>query len=142
MSIPVQLRAPSHGCDLVQWLYREGNSRADNQTWLARRGQSHYALDPRIYTTASETIRGIRGYFDGGRSAEGSGGGLVLDLLCNLLLLLTSNAFQLAHLPPTGGVVPSLKPFLWRLPVRSLKPRVMWLAPFRRPVQETESTAR
>jgi len=65
---------------MMKWIYREGNTRADEQTWMARRGQDHLTIDDRLFTMSASSVLGVRGFFDGGRSSEGCGGGWVLDL--------------------------------------------------------------
>eukprot|EP00959_Pyramimonas_sp_CCMP1952_P151811 3176407-Pyramimonas_sp.AAC.1 len=70
VEMPVRIRAPSRGCDMMKWIYREGNARADEQTWMARRGQDHLTIDNRLFTVNASSVLGVRGFFDGGRSSE------------------------------------------------------------------------
>ena len=77
----IVIRPPSWGHDPWKWFYREGNSRADAETWKARRGQEHLTYDSRLYHIRKNDIKGIRGYFDGGRSSHGVGIGWVVDVL-------------------------------------------------------------
>eukprot|EP00959_Pyramimonas_sp_CCMP1952_P215271 4504371-Pyramimonas_sp.AAC.1 len=100
VDLPMRIRAPSRGCDIAKWTYREGNTRADEHAWMARRGQDHLTIDDRLSTMNASSVLGVIGFFDGGRSSEGYGGGWVLDL-CILPLL----PLHLSHLD--GSASPS-----------------------------------
>lgn len=108
----VNMRPPSWGLDPWKWFYREGNERADAETWKARTGQNHRTFDPCIHTLRREQIKGIRGYFDGGRSSHGVGIGWVIDLFVLPLPALQHSqgswlfniASEAAAIPPTCTV--------------------------------------
>jgi len=74
------LRPPCAGADCVKHMYREGNTYADKLSWEARgaytsRKRENYAI------LHNNKITGLRGFFDGGVSQEGSGGGWWLQAL-------------------------------------------------------------
>ena len=77
----LEIRPPSWGHDPWKWFYREGNQRADAETWKARTGREHTTFDPRLPFIRRDNIKGICGYFDGGRSSHGVGIGWVIDIL-------------------------------------------------------------
>ena len=68
------LRTPCAGADCVKHMYREGNTYADKLSWecrgtLASRKQENFTL------LSTSRATSLRGYFDGGVSREGAGGG-------------------------------------------------------------------
>ena len=76
------LRTPCAGADCVKHMYREGNTYADKLSWecrgtLASRKQESFSLLSMSRATS------LRGYFDGGVSREGAGGGWWLQAFFN-----------------------------------------------------------
>ena len=75
------MRPPSWGHNMLKWIYREGNERADRLTWLARKNNCYVQFHTSLLTYASKNkLDGLRGFFDGGRSREGCAAGWCIDL--------------------------------------------------------------
>ena len=74
---------PSAGHDIWKWVYREGNCRADEMTWAARRGIQERKFDSALISDIKNgylQVSGIRGAFDGGCSESGVGCGWICDV--------------------------------------------------------------
>ena len=78
-----RLRPPGPGHNIFKWVYREGNDRADELTWEARRGNTGTRHKHDIIQAIRDKhikINTFRGAFDGGRSELGVGCGWLLDV--------------------------------------------------------------
>eukprot|EP00959_Pyramimonas_sp_CCMP1952_P377611 7909714-Pyramimonas_sp.AAC.1 len=70
------MRPPNAGHNIIKWVYREGNERADELTWEARRGNTGRIYNHDIIQEIRNhniKINALRGAFDGGRSEMGVG---------------------------------------------------------------------
>eukprot|EP00959_Pyramimonas_sp_CCMP1952_P189825 3971198-Pyramimonas_sp.AAC.1 len=83
MTTIANMRPPNAGHTIIKWVYREGNERADELTWGARRGNTgpQYKHDI-IQEIRNHNIKinAVRGAFDGGRSEMGVGCGWLIDV--------------------------------------------------------------
>ena len=83
LAIAAKLRPPSAGHNIFKWVYREGNDRADELTWEARKGNTGRRQKHDIVQAIRNNhikINALRGAFDGGRSEMGVGCGWLLDV--------------------------------------------------------------
>ena len=91
------LQAANLGRNVWKWIYREGNARADELTWTARRGRCCEYYDTDFLQEVKDCkimISGIKGGFDGGRSFLGVGCGWFLD--CHFCALPSSSYYNQA----------------------------------------------
>ena len=83
LAIAAKLRPPNAGHNILKWVYREGNDRADELTWEARKGNTGRRYKHDIIQEIRNNnikINALRGAFDGGRSEMGVGCGWLLDV--------------------------------------------------------------
>jgi len=83
LAIAAKLRPPNAGYNILKWVYREGNDRADELTWEARKGNTGRRYKHDIIEAIRNNnikINALRGAFDGGRSELGVGCGWLLDV--------------------------------------------------------------
>ena len=69
------LRTACAGADPIKHLYREGNSYADELTWACRACPHTSKRNEYLAPLYTSKVLGLRGYFDGGTSDIGAGGG-------------------------------------------------------------------